>query len=125
MTNVKIKSTMLVAKKNNETSMNFYWLTSLRNTSETVDIIVFNCETKDEFKLLLEKDLTILKKLKEEKSASLANIENQIKFIETTLQTMSTPVFVKEPSDDLLKAVSEVVKNHLKKEDVIYLSWLV
>ncbi|MBE6453922.1 MAG: hypothetical protein E7017_03440 [Alphaproteobacteria bacterium] len=105
--------------------MSFYWLTSLKNASETVDIIVFNCESKEEFKLLLEKDLNNLDELKKQKSASLSNIEKQIHFIETTLREMSMPVFVKEPSDDLLQVVSETVKKRLKKDDVTYLSGLI
>ena len=122
---IKIKSTLLIPNKTNETSMNFYWLTSLKNAYETVDIIVFNCESKEEFKLLLEKDLNNLDELKKQKSASLSNIENQIRFIETTLREMSMPVFVKKPSDDLLQAVSETVKKHLQKDNVIYLSGLI
>lgn len=122
---IKIKSTLLIPNKTNETSMSFYWLTSLKNASETVDIIVFNCESKEEFKLLLEKDLNNLDELKKQKSASLSNIENQIHFIETTLREMSMPVFVKEPSDDLLQVVSKIVKKRLKKDDVTYLSGLI
>ena len=35
------------------------------------------------------------------------------------------PVFVKEPSDDLLQAVSKIVKKQLQKDNVIYLSGLI
>ena len=124
-TTFNILSTIFVAQKNDRTLMRFYWLNSLRNANETVRIIVFNCENREDFKKLLEKDLIILEELKGQKSASLVNIENQIRVIETWLQEMSTPAFIKEPSDEILKAVSDAVKKQLPKEDVIYLSGLV
>ena len=124
-TTFNILSTIFVAQKNDRTLMRFYWLNSLRNANETVRIIVFNCENREDFKKLLEKDLIILEELKGQKSASLVNIENQIRVIETWLQEMSTPAFIKEPSDEILKAVSDAVKKQLTKEDVIYLSGLV
>lgn len=137
-------STFLVPMPKQDNNYSFYWLGTLENENERVDIIAFNCDNKNGFIPLLKSDLSKLLHLRRQGSKDVAkmkiagevykaklqemrNIKRQIRFIERTIAEMNNPVFVKSPSEYLLKTVSNKLKAvsnklQLTRENTIYIT---
>ena len=124
MKNVRFGGSLLVPCKNSG-NFSFFWAGDLNCSNACVHVIVFNSDNKDEFKGLLEKDLEVLKEKEQ-----IPNVVRQIEFIDSTLKTMSDPVYVKQPDIMMLEAADRLISSVMKQgvrytpEQVTYLSWV-
>lgn len=119
---IHLQSTLLVPMPEFAQGMSFRWIDTFRGAnktaSETVNVIVFNTENKDEIKSLLEKDLGELKKI----DAPNNVVSNQINFITKTLTDMERPETQHDAPEELLLALQKASNRKLTKDQVVYLS---
>lgn len=96
----------------------FIWLGTVNSADNTVNILAFRTNNKNNFAKILAKNLAVLKELQ-----LTQNVKNQIDFIEKTLFELSSPLYVKTPPQELLDIVAKKMKiKTLLPEQVIYTS---
>jgi len=101
----------LLVSVGNNIDFNFVWLGSISNSDNTVQIIAFKSNNKEDFINLMKEDLEALRKLE-----PTDNVVAQIKWINNTLAEVSNSVMVKEPEQPMLDAASKVVSDMLYRQ---------
>lgn len=100
------------------------WIDTFRASNgknhETVDVIVFNTENKEEIKNIIASDLSQLKEIPETERSE--NVTNSIAFLEKTLSGIGTPGIEHDAPANLLNALYRASGKMLGADQVIYLS---
>lgn len=115
---VTFVGTLMVPDTSLPTQCDFIWLGTVRSEDNTVNILAFHTDDKNDFAKILTKYLKKLNDLQPSK-----NVQHQIDFIKQTLFELSSSLYVKTPPRDLLDMVAKKMKlKTLSPEQVIYTS---
>ncbi len=110
---VRFESTLLVpAGDNIGCGLNFFWAGDVSSPDNTVHVIMFKTDKKDDFVSLMEQDLKELKN----RALQTDSIKNQIVWIEKMLNEVSDSVWVKQPEQPMLEVAQKMVSNILLKQ---------
>ena len=101
----------LLVPVGNNIKLNFVWLGSISNSDNTVQIIAFKSNNREDFINLMKEDLEELSKLE-----PTDNVVAQIKWINNTLAEVSNSVMVKKPEQPMLDAANKVVSDMLYRQ---------
>ena len=107
---VRFSGNLLVPVGNN-IGLNFLWLGTLNAPDNTVHVIGFKSDKKEDFIPLMEADL---KTLKEKEPCD--NITVQIQWIEKMLTETSDPVWIKTPEKAMLNAATQMIYDALRRQ---------
>ena len=105
----------LLVPVGNNIKFNFAWLGSISNSDNTVNIIAFKSNNKEDFINLMKEDLEELNKLE-----ATDNVVAQINWIKSILAEVSNTVMVKKPEQPMLDAVNEVVSDMLYRQGIVF-----
>lgn len=105
---VRFQGTLLVPVGNN-IDLNFLWLGTLNAPDNTVHVIGFKSDSKDEFIPLMQKDLEVLKA-----KEPCDNITAQIQWIEKILSEVTDSVWVKTPEQTMLDVANKMINDALR-----------
>ena len=101
----------LLVPVGNNINLNFVWLGSISNSDNTVQIIAFKSNNREDFINLMKEDLEELNKLE-----ATDNVVAQINWIKSTLAEVSNSVMVKKPEQPMLDAANKVVSDMLYRQ---------
>ena len=93
---VTFVGTLMVPDTSLPTQCDFIWLGTVRSEDNTVNILAFHTDDKNDFAKILTKYLKKLNDLQPSK-----NVQHQIDFIKQTLFELSSSLYVKTPPRDL------------------------
>ena len=105
----------LLVPVGNNIKFNFAWLGSISNSDNTVQIIAFKSNNREDFINLMKEDLEELNKLE-----ATDNVVAQIKWINNTLAEVSNSVMVKKPEQPMLDAANKVVYDVLYRQGIVF-----
>ena len=101
----------LLVPVGNNIKFNFEWLGTLRSENNTVQVIGFKTDKKEEFVSLMEQDMETLSKGEPSKSSKA-----QIKFISSMLAEVANSTMVKVPEQKMLAVARELVSVELRRQ---------
>ena len=101
----------LLVPVGNTINLNFVYLGSISNSDNTVQIIAFKSNNREDFINLMKEDLEELNKLE-----ATDNVVAQINWIKSTLAEVSNSVMVKKPEQPMLDAANKVVSDMLYRQ---------
>lgn len=101
----------LLVPVGNAINLNFIWLGTIKAADNTVYVIGFKSDKKDDFIPLMEADLKELKAMK-----STQEIEAQINWIGKMLSEVSNSIWVKTPEQPMLDAAHKMVTEALRRQ---------
>ena len=105
----------LLVPVGNNIKFNFAWLGSISNSDNTVQIIAFKSNNREDFINLMKEDLEELNKLE-----ATDNVVAQINWIKSTLAEVSNSVMVKKPEQPMLDAANKVVYDVLYRQGIVF-----
>jgi hypothetical protein len=108
----------LLVPVGNNINLNFVWLGSISNSYNTVQIIAFKSNNREDFINLMKEDLEELNKLE-----ATDNVVAQINWIKSTLAEVSNSVMVKKPEQPMFDAANKVVYDVLYRQGIVFNQW--
>ena len=105
----------LLVPVGNNIKFNFAWLGTVSNSDNTVQIIAFKSNNREDFINLMKEDLEELNKLE-----ATDNVVAQINWIKSTLAEVSNSVMVKKPEQPMLDAANKVVSDMLYRQGIVF-----